>query len=155
MISYRIITEEDAVAYLDFFRRVIAETDNLACSPEDAESLTVEDERSFIEAARASGSVLVAAFEGDTIIGSCDIRISANERLKHRGEMGIAVVKEYWGSEVAGRILSLALEEAREKGVRKINLAVRSDNERAKAFYRKNGFEYSGSDAFLYRWQVY
>ena len=150
MISYRIVTEEDAEAYLEFFRKVVSETDNLACSPEDAEKMTVEDERDFIKAAAASGSVSVAAFDKDTILGSCDIRISARKRLRHRGEMGIAVRRECWGSEVAGRILSLALAEARKRGVRKIDLTVRSDNERAKAFYKKNGFGYAGSDRMLF-----
>ena len=46
--EYRLVTEEDASAYLDFFRSIAGESDNLACSEKEAEAMSIEDERSFI-----------------------------------------------------------------------------------------------------------
>ena len=86
----------------------------------------------------------VIAANDDSICGSCDIRIQNRERLRHRAEMGIAVRKEYWGTGVAQHILEEAIAEAKRRGIRIICLAVRGDNKRAIAFYKRNGFEFSG-----------
>ena len=64
--------------------------------------------------------------------------------------MGIAVRKEYWGKGIAQHILEAAIAEAERRGVRKIYLTVRADNERAKSFYKRNGFELSGTDRMLF-----
>ena len=139
--EYRLVREEDASAYLDFFRSVAGESDNLACSEKEAEAMSIEDERSFIRNSTASGWFSAVAVLDGRICGSCDIRVSGRERIRHRGEMGIAVRKEYWGKGVS---------EARRRGIRKIFLTVRSDNERAKTFYRKNGFSLCGTDRMLF-----
>ena len=143
-MKYRLVKENDASAYLEFFQSVTSETDNLACSAREAESLTVEDERDFISNLNNSGSFSVIAANDDSICGSCDIRIQNRERLRHRAEMGIAVRKEYWGTGVAQHILEEAIAEAKRRGIRIISLTVRSDNKRAVAFYKRNGFELSG-----------
>ena len=146
---YRIVNESDAAQYLAFFIAVVSETDNLASSPEEVKKLTVDDERAFIKASSDSGSFSMAAFDGEVICGSCDIRISVRPRTRHRAEMGISVLRKYWGTVVARILLASALDEAAARGVRKVELTVRADNERAKAFYRKNGFAYAGRDSML------
>lgn len=148
--EYRLVTEEDASAYRDFFRSIAGESDNLACSAEEADAMSIEDERSFIRNSAASGWFSAVAVLDGRICGSCDIRVSQRERIRHRGEMGIAVRKEYWGKGVAQHIFDTAVSEARRRGIRKISLTVRSDNERAKAFYRKNGFSLCGTDRMLF-----
>ena len=112
--------------------------------------MSIEDERSFIRNSAASGWFSAVAVLDGRICGSCDIRVSQRERIRHRGEMGIAVRKEYWGKGVAQHIFDTAVSEARRRGIRKISLTVRSDNERAKAFYRKNGFSLCGTDRMLF-----
>ena len=121
--EYRLVREEDASAYLDFFRSIAGESDNLACSSEEADAMSIEDERSFIRNSAASGWFSAVAVLDGRICGSCDIRVSERERI---------------------------VSEARRRGIRKISLTVRSDNERAKAFYRKNGFSFCGTDRMLF-----
>ena len=47
-MRYRLVRESDASAYLEFFRSVASETDNLACSAKEAAAMTVEDEQASI-----------------------------------------------------------------------------------------------------------
>ena len=147
---YRFVRESDASAYLEFFRVVVSETDNLACSAKEAAAMTVEDEQSFIRNTNGSGSFSIIAVADGSICGSCDIRIQNRERLRHRAEMGIAVRKEYWGAGVAQHILEKAIAEAKRRGIRIIGLTVRADNKRAIAFYKRNGFEFSGGLRMLF-----
>ncbi len=150
MVVFRLVDENDAKEYLDFFKAVTSESDNLASNIAEVEKLSVDDERSFIKGMNESASFSIAAFDGDRIIGSCDIRIAVRERLKHRAEMGIAVRKEYWGKGVAQSLLEKAIVEAAKRGVLKIQLTVREDNIRAKRLYIKNGFKLVGSDRMLF-----
>ncbi len=143
-MEYRLVREEDAFAYLEFFRTVVSETDNLACSAKEAAAMTVEDEQAFIRNTNGSGSFSIVAAADDGICGSCDIRIQGRERLRHRAEMGIAVRREYWGTGVAQYLLEEAIAEAKSRRISIISLTVRSDNKRAVAFYKRNGFELSG-----------
>ena len=147
---YRFVRESDASAYLEFFRVIVSETDNLACSAKEAAAMTVEDERAFIRNTNGSGSFSIIAVADDGICGSCDIRIQNRERLRHRAAMGIAVRKEYWGTGVAQHVLEEAIAEAKRRGIRIIYLTVRADNKRAIAFYKRNGFEFSGVHRMLF-----
>ncbi|MBO8436468.1 MAG: hypothetical protein IAA97_05775 [Spirochaetes bacterium] len=91
MVEYRFVGEGDAAAFLDFFRAVVSETDNLACSFEDAGSMTEEDELAFIKSSISSGSFSVVAVEDGRILGSCDIRIATKARIRHRAEIEIRI----------------------------------------------------------------
>ena len=148
--EYRMIRGEDAALLLDFMKAVAGDTDNLAFTVPEAEALDEGSERLFITEARKSQSVFAAALTDGIISGTCEIRISTGHaRTRHRGDLAIAVRKEYWGTGIAQHLLEFAISEARERGVRKISLAVRSDNARAKAFYERNGFVHEGHDPML------
>lgn len=149
--EYRMLRGEDSSLLLDFMKAVAGDTDNLAFTVPEAEALDEGSERLFIAEARKSQSVFAAAITDGIISGTCEIRISSGHaRTRHRGELAIAVRKEYWGTGIAQHLLDFALSEARERGVRKISLSVRSDNARAKAFYERNGFVHEGHDPMLF-----
>ncbi len=143
------IRADDAAALVDFMNKIAGDTDNLACSLSDVEKLDAASERLFIAEMRKSPSVYAVAVSNGEIIGSCDIRVSDRPRVRHRGELAIAVRKEFWGSGVAQHLFEFAVAEAKEKGVRKINLDVRKDNARAIAFYKRNGFVSEGFSPML------
>ncbi len=147
--DYRFLRSDDAPLLLDFLKAIASETDNLAFSFSDIESLDEADERIFIAELRKSPSVYAAAISDGKIIGTCEIRASRRLRTKHRGELAIAVRKEFWGKGVAQHLFGFAVSEARERGIKKISLSVRKDNERAIAFYKRNGFVSEGTDPML------
>ncbi len=67
-------------------------------------------------------------------------------RVRHRGEFGISVRKEYWGLGIASLMLDRLLDWARRSGiVTKINLRVRVDNLRAIRLYERKGFVREGT----------
>lgn len=53
------------------------------------------------------------------------------------------------GSGLAGRLLDVAVEEAKAEGARSVWLGVNQQNERANAFYERNGFHIVGERSFL------
>ena len=66
--------------------------------------------------------------------------------MRHVGELGMSVVKAYWGQGVGSLLLDTLLSWARQTDiVRKINLRVRSDNGRAVALYERKGFVVEGT----------
>ena len=66
--------------------------------------------------------------------------------MSHAAELGISTLKEFWGQGIGSRLMEEMIAYAKENGITKINLRVRADNERAKALYRKFGFEKEGDD---------
>lgn len=147
--DYRFLRSEDAPLLLDFMKAIASETDNLAFSFSDIESLDETDERIFITEIRKSPAIYAAAISEGKIIGTCEIRASRRLRTKHRGELAIAVRKEFWGTGIAQHLFDFAVSEAKERGVKKLSLSVRKDNERAIGFYKRNGFVSEGLDPML------
>ena len=113
--DYRFLRSEDAPLLLDFMKAIASETDNLAFSFSDIESLDETDERIFITEIRKSPSIYAAAISEGKIIGTCEIRVSRRLRTKHRGELAIAVRKEFWGTGIA---LTLLFPKLRKGGLR-------------------------------------
>ena len=149
--EYRIARSSDSASLLSFIKAVSGDTDNLSLSFSDAEKLDDNDERLFVMELRKTPSVFAVAVTDGTVVGTCEIRASdAHVRTRHRGVLGIAVRKEYWGTGIAQHLLDFALAEAYERGVRKIVLTVRKDNERAIAFYKRNGFFEEGTDSMIF-----
>ena len=67
-------------------------------------------------------------------------------RTQHTGEFGMSVRRDDWGLGIGSRLLDALINWARSSGiVTKINLRVRTDNERAMALYRAKGFILEGT----------
>jgi len=61
--------------------------------------------------------------------------------VAHLGEVGISVLKEFWGIGVGTRLMSEVIRVARESGaLEALHLGVKADNEPAISLYRKYGF---------------
>lgn len=136
--------EEDAEKFLKYFNVVGGETDFLGFGIEGP-NITLEEEKSYFKNSTAKNFFLIAEIEGK-IVGSCSI--STNEkrvRLKHFGELGIVVLKEYWNLGVGSKLIEIALLLGKEGGLKKVNLETRSDNKKAIALYKKLGFKEEGT----------
>ena len=141
----RIIREariDDASHLLSYLQKVGSESDNLTF---DAKGLpfTEQQEREYLDLRMCShNNITLLAMEGEKIIGSLGVDTPSFERLSHRGELGISVLKECWGQQVGSALLEAMLSWIRDcpTGLRKIDLTVREDNERALSLYKKFGF---------------
>lgn len=135
--------EKDVEKFLEYFNVVGSETDFLGFGPEGPR-ITVEQEREIFKSSTSKNFFLIAEINGE-IAGSCSI--STNEkrvRSLHFGELGIVVLKKFWGFGVGYNLMEEAVRYGKDAGLRKINLDTRADNEKAISLYKKLGFKEEG-----------
>lgn len=130
---------QDAAALLEYLKIVGGETQNLSFGSEGV-PLDLKTEREYLDKQSQSKNnfQIIAKVNGE-IIGTASLNRKPN-RMNHRAEFGISLKKAWWGCGAASAMTEKVLDFARETGVERINLEVRSDNERAIAFYKKFGF---------------
>ncbi len=143
-------TREDAEAMLEYLKQIGGETDNLTFGAEGV-SCTAEDEAAQIERAASSrDEVMFVAKDKGKIVG--DVSLSRlPRRMQHRGDLGIAVVKEYWGRGIGSGLLGKVIEFAEENAFDVIELQVRSDNAAAIHLYEKFGFQKFGTHESFFK----
>ena len=134
---------EDALAYIS---GVTAETDFLAMESGEFD-WPVEKERQFIEDhARADNKLLVAAKVEGHIMGLLGFTGDDKRKMRHSGELGITVRQKAWGLGLGSALMAYAVDWASASGVvRKIDLRVRTDNDRAIRLYERFGFVREGT----------
>ena len=130
----------DAEELLAYMKQVGAESDNLSFGAEGL-PLSTEAEADYIARMENSADdfMLVARADGH-IIGIAGLS-RLPRRMKHRGELSVAVAKEYWGRGVGRRLTESIITLARDNSFDTVELQVRSDNLRAVRLYEKCGFQ--------------
>lgn len=136
---------EDAGSVLDYLNCVFGETDYLAFGKGDLD-WPIEKERKFIEGYLDSDNkLLIIAIVRQSIVGTLGFTGDEKTRLRHTGEFGMAVLRKHWGLGIGAALIECMIEWAKSSGVvRKINLRVRVDNQRALSLYERFGFVREG-----------
>ena len=78
------------------------------------------------------------------VVGWCDIALKPQPAFAHSGILGMGVVSGYRGQGIGRALLEATLQAAKAKGIRRIELTVRVDNEAAKQLYESCGFIVEG-----------
>lgn len=78
------------------------------------------------------------------MVGVLTFRAGSRERMRHIGELGMSVVRDYWGQGIGTALLNALIDWAPSAGVTKLVLRVRSDNRRAISLYKRIGFVSEG-----------
>jgi len=135
--------ESDAEEFCRVLPRMFAESDFLLFM--DGEfKLTVEEEREYLRKSIQPNALSLAAVVDGRIVGSASARPGEHRRVAHQAELGLGVLKEFWGLGLGRMLTEVALEWGRARGLRKLNLRVWDDNVRAHELYRKLGFVEEG-----------
>ena len=143
-IKIREIEVEDYKELLDFMKKVKGETNFLLGYPDEIK-LSYEDEKERIKKVKSSEtSNYFVVMKNSKIIGCIGFNGNTARKTKHYGTIGISVLKEYWGRGIATTLLEKLISWAKEKGIKKINLDVFENNERAIKLYKKFGFKLEG-----------
>ena len=143
-IEIREIEVEDYRGLLDFMKKMKGETNFLLGYPDEMK-LSYEDEKEHIKKVKSSEtSNHFVAIKGNKIIGCTSFNGNTARKMKHYGTIGISVLKEYWGRGIATALLEKLISWSKEKGIKKINLDVFENNERAIKLYEKFGFKLEG-----------
>jgi RimJ/RimL family protein N-acetyltransferase len=110
-------------------------------------TLTEEQEEEFLKSCQASeNNIYLVAVVGSKIVGTLHFGGGSRTRIRHSGELGMSVFKNYWGQGIGGLLLEGLIDWARGTNIiKKINLRVRSDNEHAIRLYQRKGFILEGT----------
>jgi len=136
----------DAGSILQYLDVVCAETDYLSFGPGEFD-LTLEEEMSYLERSReADNRLYIVATVDAAIVASLGYEGGHRPRTRHTGEFGVTVRKSHWGLGVGSLMMDTLIAWARAApAVKKINLRVRVDNERALRLYEQKGFVVEGT----------
>ncbi len=150
-VTYRRLTAADWAALRDARLAALAEAPYAFAS-------TLERERALSDQVwreRAGGGRTVAAWRGDTIVGIVTVlppgadAPAGGRRPYHDGTnwhlVGMWAAPDVRGQDVARRLVAEACALAAQSGARTMTLWVTEVNDRARAFYRKLGFQPTGS----------
>ena len=136
---------EDAAELLEYLKVIGSESDNLTFGP-DGLLRTVEEEAEFLASELVSQtSVTLVAKRDGKIIGNARFTGELKERTRHRGDIGISVLKSEWGAGLGSRLMEALLDFAKNTAhIEVITLEVNQTNKRAIALYEKFGFKKTG-----------
>ena len=140
-LTIRRMEKADAPELIKYMKLVLGESDNLLSSPEGF-TWTVEQEEEYIEnAGGKEASALFAGLVDGRIISCSGILALDKERVAHLGEVGLSVLKEFWGLGVGTCMLEEIIRFARETGkLEVLFLGTKAENARAIELYKKFGF---------------
>jgi ribosomal protein S18 acetylase RimI-like enzyme len=95
----------------------------------------------FVRESVAGDAVQFVALDAaGTVVGWADIFGHWADALKHCGALGMGVRADHRGRGLGERLLRACLEKAPRKGLTRVTLEVRADNERAIRLYERAGF---------------
>ena len=138
-------TADDAEAVLGCFIRTHTETDNLLSYPDEI-TFTAEQEAEFLQGHEDSPDAIeiVAVVDGE-LAGTAGFSPAGRcFKLKHRADMGISVIKKFWGIGIGMALTNACIECAKEAGYIQLELNVLADNYAAIELYKKVGFSEYG-----------
>jgi ribosomal protein S18 acetylase RimI-like enzyme len=146
MLHIREAEEQDALEVVNMFKQLGGESENLTYGHNDY-YYNENQEKLFIKTLKErDNNLFIVGIVDDKIVGYLSLSAMQRGRLTHRGDMGIAVLKAYWGQGIASALIGYLLNWAEKSYIiRKIDLQVRQDNYRAVELYKRWGFEIEGS----------
>lgn len=113
---------------------------------EDDFYFTEEQQKNFINSIMDKDNYLyIVGIVDGKIAGTLSYLSSGRRRIMHRGEIGIGILKEYWGIGIGSQLMDYFFKWVNTKSVvKKVDLEVREDNTRAINLYLKYGFKIEG-----------
>lgn len=134
-------TKDDGKAVLDVFNRMLGETDFLLSYP-DENGFDVEREGQFLEEkSESENEIEIIAVVDGKIVGTAGIEaIGTKYKICHRAELGIAILKDYWGMGLGSVLTEACIYCAKAAGYAQIELNVVAENAAAIYLYQRMGF---------------
>ncbi len=137
---------EDAPLMLQYMKIMLGETPFLLRLPEEFNYTPEEEARILAGRKEDPRSLMLAAELDGQIIACADVcSHGAKSRVRHRGELGISVRKDYWHQGIGSALMERLIRFSGEAGYEQIELTVESKNLRAIKLYLKNGFTVYGT----------
>lgn len=141
---------QDAEAILEYMKQIGGETDNLTFGAEGLPTSVAEEAFRIAQLENSHDDVMFVAKDSGRIVGDASLN-RLPRRMQHRGDLGIAVVRDYWNSGIGSRLLRAVIRFAGENAFEVVELQVRSDNAAAIHLYEKFGFEKFGTHTSFFK----
>ena len=144
-VVIREVSISDAEQYTRLENTIHDETKYLAHSTEEKKILIEDIKEKLLSSINSKTTRIIVAEVGGRLIGRAKVKqVSKYQRIAHRCELSIAVVKNYWGYGVGRTLMEEIINAAKQLGFEQIELIVVKDNERAHNMYLSFGFEDEG-----------
>ena len=141
-ITLREVAPEEAANVKELLAKVALETDFVTISEAEltlSDDLLVSQLGAIYESDR---HFLLAAYDGEKMIGLVSVKGEDCDSIAHIGDVGVSVLKDYWGMGLGQLLLEEVVLWAQEMEVlHRLELRVQARNERAVHLYKKLGFE--------------
>ena len=107
---------EDVPAVLEYLYKVTSETHFLMNYPEECSNYTPESEKVLFEKVNASDDevMLLCVIDGKPS-GICEITFNKKIKTRHRAQIAIALLSEYWGQGIGTRLIQELIRLAEER----------------------------------------
>lgn len=104
------------------------------------EAPSVEKVEGFVRESVDADAAQFVAVDGQTVVGWADIFPAWADAVAHCGTLGMGVHPSYRGRGLGRQLLLACIEKAKAKGITRIVLQARADNEVAIKLYESMGF---------------
>ena len=138
--------DEDIPGMLDYLYVSSGETEFILRYPEECGKYSPEGEKALFDRWNASDheAMLVCLVEGK-VAGNCMITWTTGMKTRHRAQVAIALLKNYWGQGIGTRMFEEMIRIAEANpGILQMELDFVEGNARARALYEKMGFRITG-----------
>ncbi|MDA9472310.1 GNAT family N-acetyltransferase [Enterococcus sp. 5H] len=133
---------DDAADILEVLRIIGRETPFLVMDEKGMEMTPDEMSENLANLFESPNNVLMVAIADGKVIGTASVKASAKKRMEHIGEIGISILKDYWGFGLGSLMMEELILWVQESGViRRLELTVQHRNQRAVHVYEKIGFK--------------
>ena len=144
-VTIRSAGPEDAMQVKKLRETTSAETHFMAREPEDGQMNAERVADVMKTVAESERDFMVSAFIGDELIGDLGVTlIRPHVKYLHRAYLGMSILQKYTGMGLGTFMMKVALKQAKENNFEQVELGVFSDNDRARALYKKTGFKEYG-----------
>lgn len=137
---FRSPTTADAKEMLDFLKAAAGETEFLRRYPEECFTDVKMEEAFLTNICQSDTEIMILCEIGGHIAGNCHLSYRPLRKLRHRGEVAIALLEQYWGLGIGTAMFKEMTALARRWGLEQLELTYIEGNDRARGLYEKMGF---------------
>jgi RimJ/RimL family protein N-acetyltransferase len=137
---------DDAGSILYYVQKVCGESQFLTFGPGEFMLTDLEEKEIIKKSNETDNQLFMLGLINGKIISTLNFSGGQRPRIKHCGEFGMSVQRQFWGIGIGSLMLETLFSWAKNNGIiKKINLRVRTDNNRAISLYERSGFLKEGT----------
>jgi ribosomal protein S18 acetylase RimI-like enzyme len=142
--TIRSAMDQDARSLSEVRVQIDGETENLDREQGEAYIDETGFKQIINEDSERVHNLFLVAEVNDRIVGFSRCEGNQLMRTSHKVEFGVCVLKEFWGYGIGKKFLEESVQWADANGIKKMNLNVLENNDKAIKLYQKYGFEVEG-----------